>query len=56
MPDDKKDAGVSGDDINANDKRTALLQQIQTELSNLTPDDLARLYAAIALMVLKQGK
>ena len=52
MSDDKKDAGAPGDD--ADESRAALLQQIEDEISDLTPEELERLYAAIALMELKK--
>ena len=49
MPDDKENAQVP-DDTGANQRKAELLRQIQQEMDTMTPEELERLYAAIALM------
>ena len=51
MPDCKKDAGhpVAGSKT-SQERKAALIRKIQAEMASLTPKDLERLYAAIALM------
>jgi hypothetical protein len=58
MPDDNKDHGIPLDngDTNTDGQIAALLRDIQQEMDAMTPEELERLYAAIALMEMHKDK